>query len=98
MFKRFLLACALALPAAFACAQVDANRADQAALDGVKGIGPTLSSAILQERKRHGAFRDWADLEQRVRGIGERRALALSDSGLVVDGRGRADSVHDSKR
>lgn len=84
LFSSLLLA---SLPAV---AQVDANRADQAALDGVKGIGPTLSHAILQERKR-GLFRDWEDLERRVSGMGERRALALSEAGLVVDGRGRAD-------
>jgi competence protein ComEA len=93
MKKALLLLVWLLMFHVTANAQVDANRADQAALDGVKGIGPTLSHAILEERKRHGAFRDWDDLERRVKGIGERRALALSESGLVVDGRGRADPV-----
>jgi competence protein ComEA len=78
MKKALLVAACAALFHFNAHAQVDANRADQAALDGIKGIGPTISRAILDERKRHGAFRDWADLEQRVKGIGERRALALS--------------------
>ncbi len=92
MNKALLLAACLALTSLPTSAQVDANRADRAALDGVKGIGPTLSQAILQERKRGGLYRDWADLERRVKGIGERRALALSESGLVVDGKGRADT------
>jgi competence protein ComEA len=90
LFSAVLLSAWLLLASLPASAQVDANHADQAALDGVKGIGPTLSHAILQERKR-GLFRDWDDLERRVSGIGELRALALSESGLVVDGRGRAD-------
>jgi competence protein ComEA len=93
MKPAWLLAACLVFFHVDASAQVDANRADQAALDGVRGIGPTLSRAILDERKRHGAFRDWSDLEQRVKGIGERRALALSESGLVVDGQGRANTA-----
>lgn len=91
MNKALFLAVCLTFTQISAWAQVDANRADQAALDGVKGIGPTLSHAILAERKRGGQYRDWADLEKRVKGIGERRALALSESGLVVDGKGRAN-------
>ncbi|WP_151447386.1 helix-hairpin-helix domain-containing protein [Lacisediminimonas profundi] len=92
MIKQLLQITALALLfAGPACAQVDANFADQAALDGVKGIGPTISHAILDERRRRGLYKDWADLEQRVKGMGERRALALSEAGLTVDGKGKAD-------
>lgn len=80
-----------------ASAQVDANLADRAALDGVKGIGPTTSQAILVERRRNGPYRDWSDFEQRVPGIGERRALALSGSGLTVDGKGRPDRLPAAK-
>lgn len=92
MLKKFLLFAAFLSPllvvSDHARAQVDANYADQAALDGVKGIGPVLSSAILGERRRHGNFRDWPDLLGRVSGIGDRRAVALSEAGLLVNGRG----------
>ncbi len=69
-----------------AAVQVDVNKADQAALDGIKGIGPKTSSAILDERKKGGNFKDWADLEKRVKGIGPKSALHLSDAGLTVNG------------
>lgn len=81
-----------------AMAQVEANRADRAALDGVKWIGPTISNAILDARKRGGPFKSWPDFEQRVKGIDERRALALSEAGLTVDGKGRPDTVRNGDR
>lgn len=90
-----VLAMSLAAPT---FAQVDANRGNQAALDGIKWIGPRISGAILEERKRRGLFKDWPDFEQRVKGIDERRALALSEAGLTIDGRGRPDSMRNEKR
>ena len=72
-----------------AFAAVEINSADQAQLDGVAGIGPATSRAILEERKKNGNFKDWADLEQRVRGIGEKNSVKLSASGLVVNGQPR---------
>jgi competence protein ComEA len=86
MFKKLLLAVAAFIATmGIAFAQVDVNKADQAALDGVKGIGPATSKAILAERKK-GDFKDWADLEKRVKGIGEKKAAALSKAGLTVNG------------
>jgi competence protein ComEA len=86
MFKKLLLAIAAFIATmGIAFAQVDVNKADQAALDGVKGIGPATSKAILEERKK-GDFKDWADLEKRVKGIGEKKAAALSKAGLTVNG------------
>jgi len=71
-----------------AFAQVDVNKADAAALDSVKGIGPAKSKAILEERSK-GEFKDWPDLEKRVKGIGEKNAIKLSEAGLQVNGRSR---------
>ncbi len=99
MFKHMVQIVVVAMClAAPAFAQVDANRGNQAALDGVKWIGPTISGAILQERKRGGLFKDWPDFEGRVKGIDERRALAMSEAGLTIDGRGRPDSMQGKKR
>ncbi len=87
MFKKILLAVAtLIVTMGFAFAQVDVNKADAAALDSVKGIGPVKSKAILEERKK-GDFKDWADFEKRVKGIGEKSAVKLSQAGLVVNGK-----------
>jgi competence protein ComEA len=71
-----------------AFAQVDVNKADAAALDSVKGIGPAKSKAILEERSK-GEFKDWPDLERRVKGIGEKNAMRLSEAGLLVNGKSR---------
>ena len=76
----------------FAFAQVDVNKADQAALDGIKGIGPKTSKSILDERKKGGDFKDWADLERRVKGVGDKNSVKLSQAGLTVNGQARQDS------
>ena len=53
MLKKMLLAVAAMVAAmGMAFAQVDVNKADQAALDTVKGIGPAKSKAILEERSK----------------------------------------------
>ncbi len=76
-----------------AVAAVEVNSADQAALDSVAGVGPSTSRAIIAEREKNGKFRDWADLQQRVKGIGERNIVKLSAAGLVVNGQPHASSA-----
>ena len=89
MIRKLLLAVAtLVACMGMAFAQVDVNKADQAGLDSVKGIGPAKSKAIMAERAK-GEFKDWADLEQRVKGIGEKNAIKLSEAGLMVNGKSR---------
>ena len=68
-----------------AAAAVDANKGTDAQLDAVKGIGPATSKAIVAERKK-GDFKDWADFISRVKGVGEKKAEALSKEGLTVNG------------
>lgn len=86
MFKR-LMAAMLALMAATAFAAVDVNKATAADLDGIKGIGPGISAKILDERKK-GNFKDWNDLVERVKGIGEGNAAKFSAEGMTVNGAG----------
>lgn len=69
-----------------AMAQVDVNKADVTALDGIKGIGPATSKRILEERRKGGDYSSWADLESRVKGVSGKKATALSQAGLTVNG------------
>lgn len=85
MFKPFLLAAALLFSTA-SMAAVDVNKASEAELDGIRGIGPGTSKLILTERKKS-EFKDWSDLIARVKGIGDARATKLSDAGLTVGGK-----------
>jgi competence protein ComEA len=98
MLKKIIFAvAALCTSISFAFADVDVNKADQAALDGVKGIGPAKSKAILAERAKGGNFKDWADFEGRVKGIGEKNAIKLSDAGLTVNGQAKATVKAEAK-
>jgi competence protein ComEA len=80
---RTLAALLIAAFAFTAQAAVDANQASQAELETVKGIGPALSSKILGARQA-GAFKDWADLVDRVGGVGPGNAAKFSQAGLTV--------------
>lgn len=84
MIKK-LLATLIALHCAAVFAAVEVNQANVAELDGIKGIGPAMSSRILDERKK-GPFKDWSDLMARVKGVGQASAARLSSEGLTVGG------------
>lgn len=87
MLSKLLLALgALIASIGFAFANVDVNQADQAALDSIKGIGPTTSKAILDERKKGGNFKDWNDLQTRVKGVGDKSSEKFSQAGMTVNG------------
>jgi competence protein ComEA len=89
MIKQLILAvAALAASITLAWAQVDVNKADEAALDSIRGLGPAKTKAILEERKK-GEFKDWADFETRVKGIGAKNAVRLSEAGLQVNGKSK---------
>lgn len=93
MFKKLLLVLAtLIATMGFAFAQVDVNKADQAALDGIKGIGPKTSKTIIDERKKGGNFKDWADFEKRVKGIGDKNSAKMSEAGLTVNGQAKPNA------
>lgn len=87
MFKKILaLFVALYMALAMAAgAAVDVNKATDAQLDAVKGIGPAITKSIVTERKK-GDFKDWPDFISRVKGIGDKKAQALSKEGLTVNG------------
>ena len=70
--------------AAPACAQagLEANTATRAELESLPGLGPALVQRLLAARP----FADWADLLERVRGLGAASAEKLSGAGLRVAG------------
>lgn len=84
MLKK-ILAVLVMLYAALAMAAVDVNKGTEAELDAVKGIGPVTSKMILSERKK-GNFKSWEDFIERIKGVGEKSAVKLSENGLTVNG------------
>ena len=98
MFKK-LLAFFAAMYMAVSFAAVDVNKATAAELDGIKGIGPSISGKIVDERKK-GNFKDWGDFISRVKGVGEGNAAKFSSEGLTIGGagfKGAAASKKDDK-
>jgi competence protein ComEA len=84
MLKKILAIVAM-LYAAASFAAVDVNKATAAELDGIKGIGPGISTKIIDERKK-GNYKDWNDFINRVQGVGEGNAAKFSAEGLTVNG------------
>lgn len=74
---------AISLTAAFAA--VDINKASEAELDGIKGVGPATSALIVAERKKS-EFKTWEDFIARVKGVGEKSAAKFSAEGMTVGG------------
>jgi competence protein ComEA len=64
---------------------LDLNHANEAELDGLKGMGPTLSRKVLAARQRQ-PFASWADFLQRVSGVGTAKAKLFSEQGLTIEG------------
>jgi competence protein ComEA len=89
VIKKLLFAIAAIIATmGIAFAEVDVNKADAAALDSIKGVGPKMSAAILAERGK-GPFKDWNDFQTRVKGVGDKNAAKLSANGLTVAGKAK---------
>jgi len=82
---KILVTAALALASAAAFAVVDVNKANQAELESIKGIGPSMSARILDARKTR-SFKDWTDLQSRVKGVRAGNSAKFSADGLTVNG------------
>lgn len=79
------LAAALTLMSAAALAAIDVNKANQAELESIKGIGPSMSGKIIEARKA-GSFKDWSDMQSRVKGVRNASSAKFSGEGLTVNG------------
>ena len=82
---KFIVTTLLTLACATGFAAVDANKASQAELEAVKGIGPSLATRILDGRKAS-PYADWSDFAGRVKGVGPGNAARFSADGLTVAG------------
>jgi competence protein ComEA len=65
--------------------QIDLNKASEVELDALKGVGPVLTKAVMDERKK-APFKDWEDATSRVKGLGTQKAISLSEQGVRVQG------------
>lgn len=65
---------------------VELNKATQAELEAVKGIGPAKAKVILDERTKNGAFKSWEDFNQRVKGVGDKTVEGFKSAGFTVAG------------
>ncbi len=64
---------------------LDINLANEAELDSIKGMGPSLSAKVLEARTQ-GPFKDWNDLMNRVSGIQKNKAKQFAKQGVTVNG------------
>jgi competence protein ComEA len=64
---------------------LEVNQANVAELDGLKGMGPTLSAKVLKAREQ-APFQSWQDLMQRTAGLRHAKAQQFSEQGLTVNG------------
>lgn len=66
----------VAAPATTVSRTININTANQAELELLPGIGPSLAQRIIDDRGAHGAFRSVDDLD-RVKGIGPKTIQKL---------------------
>ena len=71
-------------------AELELNLASRAELESLPGLGPALVERILVARSS-APFRDWDDLQRRVRGLKAALAARLSAAGLRVQGQALPD-------
>lgn len=89
------LVCLLPLGAA----ALEINTATRAELEQLNGIGVAMAERVLNERAK-APFRDWDDLQRRVKGMRGERSERLQGQGVTVNGiRGsRAARADERKR
>lgn len=82
--KKLLAALLVALAASAAYARVDINSATAAELEALKDIGPVKAKAIVEYRKKHGAFKSLDELDK-VPGIGTQTLQKVKGELAVLD-------------
>lgn len=91
-----LLLTLVALLAPGVAGALELNDASRAQLEQLSGVGVDTAERILQERGK-APFRDWSDLQQRVKGISGKRLAQLQAQGLRVNGLGAPPQARPDK-
>jgi competence protein ComEA len=97
MIRNLFASLVLAAASFAALAAIDANKATQAELEALPGVGPALSSRIVAERQK-APFKNWGDFIDRVRGVGAGNAVKMSKGGLTVGNAAYAQSTLATKQ
>lgn len=72
MFRRFGFALLIACSSVAFAGPVNVNKADAKTIEKeLDGVGPKTAEEIVKERE-NGQFKDEADFEKRVKGVGEK--------------------------
>lgn len=69
----------------FAAAALEINTATRAELEQLNGVGVAMAERVLVERAK-APFRDWDDLQRRVKGLRGARIERLQGQGVTVNG------------
>jgi competence protein ComEA len=87
------LVCLLPLGAA----ALEINTATRAELEQLNGIGVAMAERVLNERAK-APFRDWDDLQRRVKGMAGARSERLQGQGVTVNGIPGSRAARDGER
>lgn len=66
-------------------AALEINTATRAELEQLNGVGVAMAERVLNERAK-APFRDWQDLQRRVKGMAGARIERLQGQGVTVNG------------
>lgn len=81
----------------FAAAALEINTATRAELEQLNGIGVAMAERVLNERAK-APFRDWDDLQRRVKGMRGARSERLQGQGVTVNGIPGSRAARDGER
>lgn len=81
----------------FAATALEINTATRAELEQLNGIGVGMAERVLNERAK-APFRDWDDLQRRVKGMRGARSERLQRQGVTVNGIPGSRAARDGER
>lgn len=80
-----------------AAAALEINTATRAELEQLNGVGVAMAERVLNERAK-APFRDWDDLQRRVKGMAGARSERLRAQGVTVNGIPGSRAARDGER
>jgi competence protein ComEA len=80
-----------------AVAALEINTATRAELEQLNGVGVAMAERVLNERAK-APFRDWDDLQRRVKGIAGARIERLQAQAVTVNGIAGSRGARDGER